>query len=1227
MKRLFANALLLVGSLTMSTQLLALGLGELTLKSALNQPLAAEIALVDSEGLSEWEIKPVLASTDAFERYSVERSYFLTKIKFKVVGDKIVLATREAVTEPFLNFLVELNWPSGRVVREFTVLLDPPTFAEESFRPLVSAPTATASSSATAPVPAATPAARPAAATRDSTGQWQSQSAEPGTYMVQPNDTLWAISLATRPDTGVTPQQMMMAIQQHNPDAFIGGNINRLKTHQVLRIPDPDQIHAISFESAVSEVARQNQAIAGTAQLDATGRAAVAPSSRASSTGGEVRLVSDRGEQSDSAGASGEVAGRGNGRQEVLENDLAIALETLDKSRRDNADLADRLTALEEQIAALQRLVSLKDDQLANMQVNAAQQPADKSVVVAPASQPDMAQPAEVAGAVERAVPATETSKSALAEVKPQPAPEPKPEMAERPKPRVVPAPRPEPDLVDSILQDPITLGGVLAAILLLIALIYTAVKKRLGGGSKQEESLETATAAQLQDEMADAAAPDTDDFDQFSFGHENDDSDTGVQLGADLFSGDDALDISIDSFDTRDKLLTEVDADIAYGRFDEALSKLTPAIEAQPDRSDLSLKLLEVLSELDDASAFADEETRLLGFASDADVSEAEQLRFRLTSPMTPVTDSDFDSISLDDLDMEFKNDLDDSFDITDTDADATDAGDVEKDAEKDVDIMPVLGADAMDFEAALAEGDDGNTQEDDGLDFSLDSLAGGGHAEIVDEVTISDDDQGLDFDLSAFDDDEEITAEPAGEASEPEHENLMDFDVSDDLLEELAEATPAAEEPATLSGDNVMEFDLDGLDIPELGEEEAVEEPAVDDGEHSLEFEVPELNVAGEDVTLPVASHTIDEAAELALDEFDLSDFEAELDTAELADPDVEEAVTDASGQQTSLAGLEEDADDSEPDLDLAELDNELEMLASVVAEDDTAATSTAAAEQLTDTTPELADETLMEFDLDSLEAELDALDSMADLPKLSEADLTGVRLLVGGEEDDQELPELDDLEEFGRESEGVLESTETLAAADSALDDFDLATVEDDVTGASATTSLEQLEPLEDLPELADLEEELPEFDFEELPELEEVSELESAEAAAVEELPQLDELEDLAFELDDAEALPDLAELEDFTSDESNLADVSDADASDMDIPSFTADSIDLDELAETEDEFAYLSGTDASDTKLDLARAYVDMGEADSARELLNEIVQEGSDQQKQDAQNLLDSLI
>ncbi|WP_320820849.1 FimV/HubP family polar landmark protein, partial [Thalassolituus sp.] len=368
MKRLLANSLLLAGGLTLSSELLALGLGEMTLKSALNQPLNAEIQLVDAGDLTQWEIKPSLASANDFERAGVDRYYFLTKIQFKVEGNRVVVTSKDVINEPFLNFLVELNWPAGRVLREYTVLLDPPVFQETTINPLVAAP-ASAVTSTTA-VTSQQPAGAPVIGAQPSYNRWANEAAAPGTYKVQPNDTLWQIAVETRPDRAVSPQQMMVAIQEANPSAFIDGNINRLKSHQTLRVPTADEIRGVPTQQAVAEVARQNQAIkAGVAQIDATGRKSSGTGSRASEAGGEVRLVTAPSSDKNAQGASGEV-GRGvTSRQDAIEADLSIALENLDKGRRENEELAKRLAALEEQINTLQRLVALKDDQLASMQI------------------------------------------------------------------------------------------------------------------------------------------------------------------------------------------------------------------------------------------------------------------------------------------------------------------------------------------------------------------------------------------------------------------------------------------------------------------------------------------------------------------------------------------------------------------------------------------------------------------------------------------------------------------------------------------------------------------------------------------------------------------------------------------------------------------------------------------------------------------------------------------
>jgi uncharacterized coiled-coil protein SlyX len=125
-----ARLLLLGGALTYSALAPALGLGDITLHSALNQPLSADIALVDVGGLEEGELSVSLATADEFSRAGVERVLFLNNLKFTPVlrGNRSVIrvTSSKAVKEPFLDFVVQLNQPNGRVLREYTVLIDPP---------------------------------------------------------------------------------------------------------------------------------------------------------------------------------------------------------------------------------------------------------------------------------------------------------------------------------------------------------------------------------------------------------------------------------------------------------------------------------------------------------------------------------------------------------------------------------------------------------------------------------------------------------------------------------------------------------------------------------------------------------------------------------------------------------------------------------------------------------------------------------------------------------------------------------------------------------------------------------------------------------------------------------------------------------------------------------------------------------------------------------------------
>ncbi|MHB2246800.1 FimV/HubP family polar landmark protein [Pseudomonas fitomaticsae] len=162
-----ANSLLVAGVLTWSTASLALGLGDITVHSALNQPLKADIALVDVGGVSESELAVRLASADEFGRAGIERVFFLNDLKFTPIlrGNRnmIRVTSSKPVNEPFLNFLVQLDQPNGHLLREYTVLIDPP--GSPGIVPATDEPTARAQSSEfpTPEAPSATTPAKPAA--------------------------------------------------------------------------------------------------------------------------------------------------------------------------------------------------------------------------------------------------------------------------------------------------------------------------------------------------------------------------------------------------------------------------------------------------------------------------------------------------------------------------------------------------------------------------------------------------------------------------------------------------------------------------------------------------------------------------------------------------------------------------------------------------------------------------------------------------------------------------------------------------------------------------------------------------------------------------------------------------------------------------------------------------------------------------------------------------------
>lgn len=327
----------------------ALGLGDLSIQSSANQPLEAEISLLDVGGLSVADIKPQLASPEAFQQAGIDRELFLTSLIFTPVlsvdGKNVIRVTStNPVSKSSLSFLVEVLWPNGRLLREFSVPVETPLYKTESL-PLANL-------------------TQPAAVASQST-----VSTRAADYRIQKNDTLWDIALRTRGTASV--QQTMLALQDLNPDAFLDQNINRLKNNKVLRLPTAEEINSRTRAQAIAQVAAQNDSwkarrAASTQvkrQLDATRRKAAGSAPSQSAQTDSLRLVSDAPGQATNAADQGSTA-----ELRAVQDQLALSTERLDSALRENADLSSQIKDLDSQLDKLKRLIELKDNQLSQLQ-------------------------------------------------------------------------------------------------------------------------------------------------------------------------------------------------------------------------------------------------------------------------------------------------------------------------------------------------------------------------------------------------------------------------------------------------------------------------------------------------------------------------------------------------------------------------------------------------------------------------------------------------------------------------------------------------------------------------------------------------------------------------------------------------------------------------------------------------------------------------------------------
>ena len=249
----------------------ALGLGELSLYSHLNEPFSAEIALLEAEGLSEGEMQVGLAPDAEFTRLGMSRDVFLTRINFVVesdaAGKRVVLSTDAPLREPYLDFIVEARWPDGRLLREYTVLVDlPPRGADVLPMP--------SELGADAPMIPADSALDDLEVTREYDRSAVDEPVPGGRYLTTSSDTLWRIASAVA-QQDVSVQQVMLEILAANPDAFLDGNVNGLKSGYVLELPEIEALDGDAV-SARAETKRQNEAWAAIAIGDNSGLRLVA---------------------------------------------------------------------------------------------------------------------------------------------------------------------------------------------------------------------------------------------------------------------------------------------------------------------------------------------------------------------------------------------------------------------------------------------------------------------------------------------------------------------------------------------------------------------------------------------------------------------------------------------------------------------------------------------------------------------------------------------------------------------------------------------------------------------------------------------------------------------------------------------------------------------------------------------------------------------------------------
>lgn len=635
----------------------AAGFGQLRVQSNLGQPLQAEIDISgvtaeEATGLSV-KLAPPSAYAAAGLTYMPAVSSMKLDIERRPNGSYVArVRSTQPISEPFVDILIDMSWASGKVSRAYTFLLDPAGAkpSNQTFSPSAVVPAATPDASpaatpqAAAPQPEAAPAAaeapRPAAparparqsAKRAPAPATSAEMAPGGGYTVQRGDTLYAIAgEAVQGQESVSLDQMLVALYRNNPNAFIGGNMNRLRSGAVLQVPTAQQAQSVTPKAARREVVARTQGFDAYRSRLASAAAAksVEPDSGRQQSGNVTARVQEQAAPTAARDelklSKGERAGQA---------DAAAKAEAAIARERQLKEAETRLAQLEKNVGDMQKLLELKNAEIAKLsqanqaalaekdkavaKADAAAKTAEAAAPAVVAAQPPKADAAATpttpatansaaapttagASAADAAAPAAVAAAAAAAASAPAAAPAstaqaaaPASAPAAKPVPPVAvqpPQPVAEPSFLDGLLANPMLLpgGGLLVALLGVYAIYRRRQQQKAGEATGFGDSIlsQESTVMAGANSLFGAAGGQSVDTSQHSV------------FGADFRIGNNTPEANeVDP-------IAEAEVYIAYGRDVQAEEILREALEKNPEQQPVRLKLLEIYSNRQDVEGF----------------------------------------------------------------------------------------------------------------------------------------------------------------------------------------------------------------------------------------------------------------------------------------------------------------------------------------------------------------------------------------------------------------------------------------------------------------------------------------------------------------------------------------------------------------------------------------------------------------------------------------------